>query len=128
MRAKSVEQVYKTTAERLNLPEKYIKDLIEYFYDQNKKEMFQLSGSIVNIYGLGRFILKPFEFSARHKVLKALSNKFKSRRDDRGIVIRKEIENRLASFDNRTDDIVILDNYFKNKNNKRYGAIKNLAK
>ncbi len=111
--------MYKRTAARLNLPEQYVKDAVEYFYAHNKKEMYSLSHVIFNISGLGRFIIRPFKFWKREKGLGKLIEAFKERRDNRGIVIKNELEKRHQEMVAITPEVQKLYNY---KKKQMYGG------
>ncbi len=118
MKAKKPQEIYKLTAERLNLPEKYVKDVVEYFYTELKTGMYDLSHVIFNNTGLGRFIIKPIPFFKRELLLMDLVEKFKDRGDERGIMIRKELEKRLENFQKLKPEVEVLHDY---RIKQRYG-------
>lgn len=62
--------------------------------------MGNLSHTIFNLKGLGRFLIRPFKFLNKQKRMEKLVDRFKDRRDDRGIMIRNELEKRLQQFEN----------------------------
>lgn len=105
MRPKKVQEVYKKTADRLNLPEQYVKDLIEYYYMYNKSRMHTLSYVVFFISGLGRFRLRPKKFFERLGKMKELINKFGDRRDNRGIVIRGQLQERMKEFEDIEEEV-----------------------
>jgi hypothetical protein len=91
----SPQQIYKRTAERLNLPEDYVKDVVEYFYEHNRSGMYNILYIIFNLTGLGRWIIRPAKFWQRKKALEEmLSEDFVERRDKRGVTIKAEIMKR----------------------------------
>lgn len=123
MKPKKPQEIYPLTAKRLNLPEEYIKDVVEFFYGTFKNEMYELNFPIINNTGLGRFIIKPIPFYKRELLLMDLVDKFKDRSDDRGIMIRKELEKRLENFQKIKPEVEILQDY---RIKQRYGRkIKN---
>lgn len=118
MKAKKPAEIYQITAKKLNLPEEYVKDVVEYFYGTFKNGMFDLSHTIFNNSGLGRFIIKPIPFYKRELLLMDLVEKFKERGDDRGIMIRKELERRLENFQKLKPEVEFLQDYIIKQ---RYG-------
>lgn len=118
MKAKKPAEIYPITAKKLNLPEEYVKDAVEYFYGAFKHGMFDLSHTIFNNSGLGRFIIKPIPFYKRELLLMDLVEKFKERGDDRGIMIRKELERRLENFQKLKPEVERLQDYIIKQ---RYG-------
>lgn len=130
MKPKQPQDLYKITASKLNLPEEYVKDVVEYFYMYNKNKMFNLSYVIFNFSGLGRFVVRPITFSKRSWKLLTLIEKFKSRKDDRGIAIKIELEKRYSQFKALTPAVQDYFDYRQKqmyKNNKN-GFIKRLEK
>lgn len=123
MKPKKPQELYQITAKKLNLPEQYVKDAVEFFYESFKNEMFDLSHVIINNSGLGRFIIKPIPFLKRELLLMDLVEKFNDRGDDRGIMIRKELERRLENFQKIKPEVENLQDYIIKQ---RYGRkIKN---
>lgn len=105
------------------MPERYVKDAVEFFYSTLKDGMYDLSHVIFNDTGLGRFIIKPIPFFKRELLLMDLVEKFKDRKDDRGIMIRKELEKRLENFKKLKSEVEVLHDY---RIKQRYGRkIKN---
>lgn len=92
------QEIYKITAKKLNLPEEYVKDLVEYFYQKTKDEMSVLSYMIFCLGGLGRFIIRPLKFFKKQEKMLALVERFKDRRDDRGLMIHRELLLRYEQF------------------------------
>ena len=111
-------EIYQLTAKKLNLSEQYVKDLVEFFYGGLKSRMYDISHVIFNNTGLGRFIIKPIPFFKRELLLMDLVEKFRDRKDDRGIMIRKELEKRLADFQKIKPEVEVLHDY---KIKQRYG-------
>ena len=105
------EIIYQKTAKRLQLSEEYVKDFVEYFYAYNKSRMFSVSYVVFYLSGLGRFIIRPIKFRAKRKKLNDLVEKFAERRDDRGIMIRNELEKRLFEYDQASPDVESLFEY-----------------
>jgi hypothetical protein len=91
---KKPQDIYKLTAERLQLPPEYIKDVVEYVYARQKTGMHNLTHVVFSLTGLGRFILRPMKFWKRKVGLEKLLESFGERRDNRGITIRQEIKKR----------------------------------
>lgn len=105
------------------MSEEYVKDIVEYFYGTFKTGMFDLSHTIFNNSGLGRFIIKPIPYFKRELFLMDLVEEFKDRKDNRGIMIRLELERRLENFKKLKDEVEILHDY---RIKQRYGRkIKN---
>lgn len=73
--------------------------------------MFSVSYVVFYLSGLGRFIVRPIKFRAKRKKLKDLVEKFSDRRDDRGIMIRNELEKRLFEYDQASSDVENLFEY-----------------
>lgn len=107
------------------MPEQYIKDAVEYFYMQNKLKMHSLSYVIFNISGLGRFIIRPFKFWNKKKMREVLLADFDSRRDNRGIMIRKSLEERYQQMLDIEPEVQKL---FEYKQQQMYGHKKDLEK
>jgi len=114
MTPKGPKSVYQKTAQRLNLPEEYVQALVEFYYAENKSKMFSIAAPIINFSGLGRFVIRPKIFYDRIKGLQYLIEKFSLRKDNRGIMIRKELESRLENFAAAYDEVELL-------SKKRYG-------
>lgn len=110
-------QIYKKTAKRLNLPEEYVKDLIEFFYQQNKDGMGNLEFLNFNLVGLGNFLIRPLKFFRKQNKMLELVEKFVDRRDDRGLMIRRNLELRYSQFLATRPKV---DNYNKEKLKKMY--------
>lgn len=107
----------------MNLPPDYVKDVIEYFYQRNKDEMGALSYTIFCLTGLGRFIIRPLKFYVKFKKMEKLVERFRDRRDNRGIMIRKELELRLQQFQEAKEKVDQFNIYkrkrmFKNERDK----------
>lgn len=73
--------------------------------------------------GLGRFIIRPFKFWKREKSLERLVNDFESRRDNRGIMIRKELEERYQCMQNAKEEV---QKYYELRKLRMYGTKENL--
>lgn len=95
------------------MPPQYIKDLVEYFYEYNKTEMHGISHVIFTITGLGRFIIRPLKFWSRKKKLKILVDDFASRRDNRGLMINREVEIRYQQMETIEPEVQKLYDYKK---------------
>lgn len=113
------EQIYKRTAQRLNLPEEYVKDVVEYYYAETKTQMHNLQYVIFYLHGLGRILIRPLKFWRRKERLKETLDSFATRRDDRGIMIRKELELRYSNMEN-LDPYVKEYNDYKGRHIKKY--------
>lgn len=98
MRPTQPQELYKLTAEKLNLPEQYVKDAVEYFYQTNKDEMGKLSYVIFCLKGLGRFVIRPLKFFRKQDRMLGLVEEFGSRRDNRGLMIHRELLKRYEQF------------------------------
>ena len=74
MKAKKPQELYPLTAQRLNLPEEYVKDVVEFFYGTFKEEMFDLNYTIINNTGLGRFIANTLNFIDKNHCKNAIGH------------------------------------------------------
>jgi hypothetical protein len=95
---KKPQEVYQITAERLNLPPEYVRDVVEHFYSFNKSRMHTISYIIFTITGLGRFVIRPKKFWKRKERLEKLISDFRARRDNRGLMINREIDKRYQEM------------------------------
>jgi len=93
----SAKDLYKKTAEQLNLPEEYVRDLVEFYYKQNREKMAEVSYTHFNL-GFGKIVIKPLIFFRRELRLGDILSEYTSRRDDRGIMIRMELQRRYDNF------------------------------
>lgn len=98
MKPTSPQEIYKITAKRLNLPEEYVKDAVEYFYQTTKDEMGKLSSVLFCLRGLGRFVIRPLKFFRKQEKMMELVERFGARRDDRGLMIKRELLKRYDQF------------------------------
>ena len=87
--------------------------------------MFDISYVLFYLSGLGRFILKPLRFYRKKKRLKVLVDKFEERKDDRGLMIKRELIQRYAYFEKATTDVDDLDLYIRKR---MYKELRNEAK
>lgn len=81
--------------------------------------MHNLEHVIFNVTGLGRFIIKPLSFFKRECKLFDLVHEYKTRKDNRGLMIRRELESRYERFRNIKPEV---ENYHDHVNNRKYGA------
>lgn len=124
MKPTQPQEIYKKTAKRLNLPEEYVKDVVEYFYQTTKDSMGTLSYTIFCLAGLGRFLIRPFKFYNKQERIKKLVERFQDRRDNRGIMIRKALEFRYQQFEAAKEKVDIYNQYkrkrmFKNERDSK---------
>lgn len=115
MKPTQPQEIYKITAKRLNLSDEYVKDAVEFFYQKNKDGMGSISYTIFNLMGLGRFLIRPFKFFNKKKRVEKLVDKFKDRRDDRGIMIRNELQKRLQQFENAQSLVEDFNTYLRKR-------------
>lgn len=112
------QELYKKTAKRLSLPEEFIRDLVEEFYRENREGMHNLTHVVFNIHGLGRFLIRPLKFWSREAAMKKLIERFAERRDNRGLMIRKELETRYEQMQVLKPEVQkLFDFYDKTKKN-----------
>ncbi len=81
--------------------------------------MFSISYVLFYLSGLGKFIIKPLSFYSKKKKLKQLVDKFEHRRDDRGIMIKNELNKRMQYFDDATIDVDNLNDYIRKRMYKK---------
>jgi hypothetical protein len=89
----------------LQLPEEFVRDLIENYYQEVKVGMYEYSHVEFIIHGLGRFLIRPLKFFKRESTVIDLINRFDSRRDNRGIMIKKELEQRFDKMRNIKSEV-----------------------
>ena len=125
MRPQNPEEIYKITAQRLNLPEQYVKDAVEYYYLANKTKMHSMSYVKFTLHGLGKFVIRPLKFWRRLNKLRTILGDFGVRRDNRGIMIRKELEIRAQQMEELGPEV---QKYFEFRQKQMYGSKKDLEK
>lgn len=91
MRPTPAQKLYQKVAEKHNLPEEYVKDLVEFYYMETKTRMHTLTHVVFSLHGLGKFRLRPKKFYHRQGFLNKLIEKFSDRGDIRGATIRAEL-------------------------------------
>lgn len=79
--------------------------------------MYSFSHVIYTLSGLGRLIIRPFKFWRRVKGMDKLLADFKDRRDNRGIMIRKELEKRQQQMSDIAPEVQKLFEHTKQKMN-----------
>lgn len=81
--------------------------------------MYKLSNVVFYLHGLGRFLIRPLNFWKRKDKLEQLVEQFSSRRDERGIMIRKELEERYKYMEDLYLDVKEFNDY-KGRHVRKY--------
>lgn len=67
--------------------------------------MGSLSYTIFTLGGLGRFMIRPFKFFGKKQRMLKLVERFSGRRDNRGIMIKNELEKRYQQFEDASPKV-----------------------
>lgn len=67
--------------------------------------MFKISHVIFYLSGLGRLVVRPLKFYRKKERMKNLLERFDTRKDDRGLMIKRELNQRCEYFENATKDV-----------------------
>jgi len=111
-------ELFRKTADKLNLPEEYIQDVIEYYYGKLKADMVNYQAIQFRVHGLGIIRLRPIKFFTRQKVINKLIAKFSQFTDERSLMIRLELERRAEIMKGFEPEVK---KYFEDRNIKMYG-------
>lgn len=79
MRPKKAKQLLPEVAEKVNLPEQAVKDIIDFYWQEVRKSLSSLKHSRVHITNLGDFTIKHWKLDDRILMIEKFKENFKQR-------------------------------------------------